>query len=227
MGVYYSWVNMDRREFIQCGDFDDSRCKLYQTIWYDCMGLRAFCTLLNKEWRGQRIIYLGDEWEPEGDHGNSTVAQLIEEHRIWNQPGYLFDYVEENFHDITPVFAETEDSLRSEIEYVLEAQKDERNPYRDYDPYHVDPKDPFHGLFERKLIDFRYVVNETKGEFLDREKAQNSKGHLVNPLPLLLAYVPFEEEPFLGKWIGDRLWTTDELPPGELKDMTDIYLVDF
>ena len=34
MGVYYSWVNMDRREFIQCGDFDDSRCKLYQTIWY-------------------------------------------------------------------------------------------------------------------------------------------------------------------------------------------------
>lgn len=221
MGEYYSWVNMDRREFVQCAHFSDSRCKLYQTIWYDCMGLRAFCTLLNREWRGQRIIYLGDESDPEGDHGNQALAQLIEEHRMWDQPGSLFDYVDENYYDITPVFAEAEGSLRQAIESALGTEEDETSSY------HIDLKDPFRGLFERRLTDFRYVVNETKGEFLDRERAQWSKGYPVNPLPLLLAYVSFEEESFLGTWIGDSLWATDELPSGELKDMTGIYLVDF
>ena len=211
---------MDRREFIQCVDFDDSRCKLYETVWYDCMGLRAFCTLLNKEWRGQRIIYLGDEIAPKYDRSNSTVAQLINEYRKWNQPGYLFDYVEDNYHDITPIFAQTAYSLRREIEYIRETKNNESNSY------HIDFKDPFRGLFERKLIDFRYIVNETKGEYLDRETAQQRKGHLVNPLPLLLAYAPIGEEPFIGYWIGDSLQTTDALPSDELKDMTNIYLVD-
>ena len=56
MGVYYSWVHLDRREFIQCGDFDDSRCKLYQTIWYalDTM-VKWFCILFGNQFTPDEV----------------------------------------------------------------------------------------------------------------------------------------------------------------------------
>ena len=148
MGEYFSWVNLDRREFIQCGDFDDGLCKLYQTVWYECLGLKAFYTLLSKEWTGQKILYLGDETEAIEDHRNPVVAQLIEEHRRWGQVGFLFDYVYEKYRDITPLFTNTAESLKSEIEWI------KSDPERKFDPYHIDHDAPFCGLFERPVLDF-------------------------------------------------------------------------
>lgn len=81
MGEYFSWVNIDRREYIRSGDFSDGMCKLYQTTWYGCMGHRAFCTLIGEEWKGQRMLYLGDQTEANGDLGNPVMKQLIEEYK--------------------------------------------------------------------------------------------------------------------------------------------------
>lgn len=220
MGEYYSWVNLDRREFIQCGDFDDCLCKLYQTVWYDCLGVKAFYTLLSAEWKEQRVLFLGDETDANGDHNNPIVAKLIEEHRSWGQPRYLFDYVYENYRDITPWFKAAEESLRSEIERIHDASAHE------FDPYHIDRDAPFRGMFERPLSDYRFVVNETKHEFLDRQKAQkSSKGNPVNPLPLLMAYITFDAEPFIGSWIGDRLRTANQLPQNHYKEMSNAYRI--
>ena len=219
MGAYYSWVNIDRREYLQCGDLEDGRCKLYQMIWYDCMGVRALYALLDGEWRGQRILLLGDEGEPAGDGGNAALARLIGERRSWSAAGGLFDYVAAHYRDITPLFQESEGVCRAEIDWIL------NDPHR-FDPYRIDRSDPFRGLFGRCVRDYRFVINDTRGAYLDRERAQSHRGFLVNPLPLLLACAAFDAEPFIGAWMGDSLRVSDSPPPETYRDMSAIYRVE-
>lgn len=56
MGEYYSWINVDKKEYICPSDFDLGS-KLYESllVWNHCLG--ALYNLLSSDWKGDFIIF--------------------------------------------------------------------------------------------------------------------------------------------------------------------------
>lgn len=79
-------------------------------------------------------------------------------------------------------------------------------------------------MFVREFRDYRYLMNYTKHEFLNMEKAIQE--YRPNPLPLLMVYYPYDDsdKPFMGKWLGDCLTATNGDPPDDYREMNKEYL---
>ena len=60
MGEYFNWVNVDKKEYICPGDFDYGN-KHYESCHRKGEVLLALKNLLANEWKGCRVVWLGDE----------------------------------------------------------------------------------------------------------------------------------------------------------------------
>ena len=60
MGEYYSWVNVDKKEYF-CPDEFGCGNKLHESMGKDSLPLSVLHSLLEDEWKGCRILWLGDE----------------------------------------------------------------------------------------------------------------------------------------------------------------------
>ena len=74
MGIYYAWVNVDKKEYIDPYDFGCS-VKEWDTIYADNILLGALYSLLNNEWKGDAIIWLGDEFTIKKDDDNHLLQR--------------------------------------------------------------------------------------------------------------------------------------------------------
>lgn len=215
MGQYYDWINLDKKEYICPSDFSYGN-KLYESSWSWNPVLTALYELLDSDWKGDDIIFLGDYAEVE-DIDNPALNKLFDQFCEHKGEGLveIYDYELEYYKCISGLFKAAEDEVRYEIEWMVENDDFEFNQYR------VDKRDPYKGLFERDGKQFRYTINDTKKEFFNIEETQSYERDGIvfhyNPLHILLCYARYVEP---GAWLGDNIRVSNDRPDGDYTDIS-------
>ncbi len=214
MGQYYDWVNVDKQEYICPTNFD-----LGNKLWESCHAwnplLRALYELLDSDWKGDHIVFLGDYSEIPYDTENTTLKIMLDQYKDnggEREPFYTYDFQLEYYRDISCLFKASEKEVRNEIKWMVEEDDWE------FDCFRLDKNDPFKGLFEREGKSFEYTINDTKKEYFDINKTEllGTKPH--NPLHLLMCYDSGGEP---GDWLGDFIRVSNERPDGEYIDISE------
>ena len=227
MGEYYDWVNIDKKEYISPGDFDLGN-KLHESISAKNHFMGALYDLLSSDWKGDAIIFLGDQTNITEKDTNLVLKRLSAERLAWGEPGYDADYVFETYRCISGLYKASEEKVRYEIDCMVQ------DGDFSYNPYGVKRDDPYKGLFIRESSFFRYTINHTKKEFFDIENTRpifiDKKGEptsRINPLPILMSFPGYEDDMGTGLWLGDKIEVSDNKPPSEYKDMSTEYGSDY
>ena len=209
MGEYFNWVNADRQEYLSPYDFDLGS-KRSESMSRGNELLKALQDLLNKEWKGNHILFLGDEKNISKETDNPALKLLFEQTKAFRSPGSVSDLVDENYRNVSGWFATAEEAVRSEIRFFLKENESEHNEYG------IDRNDPYMGLFLRTGKEFKYTINytkqvhyafgETKIRYLDGMESEN-----IDPLPQLMGY---GRTTVTGDWVGDIVGVSDGIPNG-------------
>ena len=211
MGEYFSWVNVDKKEYISPCDFDLGN-KRYESIHWGNELLCALRELLSKEWNGDHIFFMGDQNLINKDTKNETLKILYEHSDKFGYPGDGFDTVYESYKNVSGLFKETEEYVREEIGFYLSGL--ERGC--DINEYGIDISDPFQGLFQREGRDFIYTINHNKRVCYSFEKTKilfkdGEECDFADPLPILMVY---GSNRIPGEWVGDIIGVSDNVPEG-------------
>lgn len=164
MGEYYNWVNVDKREYICPGDFDYGN-KFHESMHKKSIPLHALHTLLNDEWKGDHVLWLGDECSVSNKFPNKIIQTLYDQSVAFGYPGSAFDRICESYRNVSCLFKEAEKEARKEIGYYIENLRD----YGELDSineYGIDIENPFRGLFIKQTKRYKYTVNCTKKSVL-------------------------------------------------------------
>lgn len=198
MGIYYDWVNIDKREFISPNDFDSGN-KIYESTGKDDPTLGALYNLLGSDWQGDAVFFLGDETPITADDDNPVLQRLLREAIAAGESpdAWVADYVCAHYQCLSDLF------------------KAGSACYFD-----GEPGPPVGELHARESRFYRYTINHTKKEYFDRETIR------WNPLPLLLAFPALEMEEYCGAWLGDRIEVSDEPPAADYQDKSGPYDLD-
>ncbi len=214
MGEYYKWVNIDKHEYISPGCFDYGS-KYLETMHKDSVPTLALHVLLSDRWKGDRIIWFGDECPLTGDEPYEVIRELYKESVDYGFTGDAEGTINETYKNVSGLFIEAEDWVRSEIEYYVEDQKNGTG-YFGINEFGVDVEHPFDGLFQGKGRRFKYTINQTKKIAYSLEETRilylnRTQSDHVDPIPVLLGYGKRKD---VGLWLGDRICVADELPDG-------------
>ena len=205
MGEYFNWVNVDKKEYLCPADFDlgnksrESSCKNNSL-------LLALYTLLSERWHGDRIVFLGDEVDilPKSPY---VILNILQQQV---GVGDCYDYICENYRNVSCLFAETESFVREHIANWLE---DRKNGICNLsNEYGVDIHDPYTDLFFLRGKPFRYIVNHTRKKYYSLSETQilYQNGDLcdwLDPLPLLMRCGRSVNN---GLWLDDMISVSDE-----------------
>lgn len=210
MGEYYNWVNVDRKEYICPDDFDFGN-KKYESLHREGEFMKALRDLLANEWKGCRIIWMGDECSLPQNVSTEVFEILKLQCDEFKCGGYIFDTVRELYTNISGIYKCTEKTVREEIQFFLDYL--ENNNYI-YNQYGIDPKNPYKDLFIRDGRNYKYTINYTKSVAYSFETTkilyQNGEEcTFADPLPILLAYGRAMQP---GKWVGDIIGVSDDCP---------------
>ncbi len=212
MGEYYDWVNVDRKEYICPCDFDFGN-KLFESSIKGNKFLLALKELLNNEWKGNHIVWLGDERGECDCKGNSTLRKLFEHHAAEGRDGYPWDTVYTNYRNLSGLFKEVDqEDILGEISGYLSDRfsKDAHNEYG------IDIKNPYKDLFLREGRDFKYTINHNKkiyyiaNEVKTKYNDEDEWYEKTDPLPILMRYGCLGT----GDWVGDIIEVSDVIPAG-------------
>ena len=223
MGQYYCWVNVDKKEYLCPDDFDLGN-KLHESMSADNDLLCALWELLSAEWKGDRLVFLGDECNALDEVSNVVLDILVKHQAESGITGYLFDNVYETYRNVNCLFKGAEESVRDEIAFYLNVLKLE-NPIRP-NVYGININEPFKGLFLRNGRSFKYIINRTKKVCYSHEETKillgdNSELDHADPLPVLMAYGGRRCD--VGEWLGDIIDVNDTLPE-DCKLLTEIHI---
>ena len=212
MSESYSWVNVDKKEYMVPSDFD-SGTRRTESCSRSNELLRALYSLLSDRWKGCHIFWMGDERSlPEKI--DSELFSVIKVH--CDEIGYgddMFDTVCDTYRNVSAMFKTSQvENIKEEIGYYIEEL--EEGSTDSVNEYGINPLAPYDGLFLRDGCDFRFVINATKrvAYSLESTKIMHKDGDeldFVDPLPLLLGYGRYYDP---GEWIGDIIEVADELP---------------
>lgn len=213
MGEYYRWVNVDKKEYICPSDFGYGN-KLHESMHKDSVLLHALNSLLDDLWKGDRILWLGDECSVSDEHPNDVIKYLYVQSADFGYAGDAFDMVCESYRNISCFFKEAEKDVREEIGYYLEEYK-ETGRVNHFNEYGIDYDNPYVGLFLMRGKRFQYIVNHTQKIYYSLDETtilfqDNTKNDFSDPLPLLMGYGSEITEP--GEWLGDLIGVSDERP---------------
>lgn len=214
MGEYFEWVNVDKQEYISPGDYDLGNKRTESS----CKGnilLRALRDLLSAEWKGCRIIFLGDESRLSDRIEKELYQMLTEQTEKIGCPGDLGNLtVYEPYINVSCLFKESEEEVRNEIRFYLEdIRNDCPSPRNEYG---IDAADPYKGLFLREGKTFRYTLNHTKKTYYSPESVKvflenGTECDEYDPLPFLMYY---GRDLTQGPWVGDVIDVDDIAPSG-------------
>lgn len=214
MGEYYDWVNVDRKEYICPNDFDLGN-KSHESMGRGNVLLRALRELLSREWKGDHVLFLGDESPIPADTENETLRILYGHTVQAGYPGHALETMLDTYRNVSGLFKQAETEVRQEILYYLEDRNSDAPILSN--EYGVDPADPFAGLFLREGRDLRYTINHSKRvcysfdqtRILQLDRTANDRS---DPLPLLMMFGGWGSE--TGAWTGDVIGVSDEKPEG-------------
>lgn len=195
MGVDYSWVNIDKHEYLNPLDFNLGG-RLYQTLFVSNSLTGALYNLLSSDWKSDTFLFLGDGTTI-SENNNYQVLSMLRKKRILDQRFcHEMEYIEETYRCVSGLFYKAREEVMKEICYKLENGRFDTN---------LDV--PFEMLFQRNSSFFRYTINHTKKEYFDTEHTVID-GFTYNPLPLLMSYSRNKEA---GRWIGDEIEVSNKL----------------
>ncbi len=212
MGEYYSWVNVDKKQYIQPVNFDEGS-KLFETSLVTNPLFGALSSLLANEWKKDHIAFIGDYAPVPENPDNETLKILVSGLLSYDPNTDIDGYITDVFQDVSGLFKAAEPDVRPDIEWMVEHDDFENNYY------HVDRKDPFKGLFSRDLAFYRYVINQSRKEYFD---TQNTRTWHIdsNPLVVLLGYgrnTAYYKH--VGLWLGGTIEVSDSKPSDEYRDI--------
>lgn len=213
MGEYYSWINVEKREYISPYDFDYGNKRTESLVRGNEL-LSALYELLSAEWMGDHVLWMSDEKGISKNIENETLRVLYDQTVRTGYPGDPFDTVIESYTDISKFFKAAEKQVCKKIElYLYDRKNDGLNAHNEYG---ITVDNPFDGLFLREGCIFRYVINHTKKVCFsfDRTKIlymDQTECDYADPLPILMSYGNGCDT---GKWAGDIIGTADEMPTG-------------
>lgn len=207
MGEYFDWVNIRKKEFITPSDFDYGS-KFHESRHKDSDVLHALYELLSDRWKGDPLVFLGDDINIQED----TSVPLLQE--LQRQTGGTdhIDFIYENYRNVSCLFKKAETEVRENIiGFIEDVQR--VSGFRNPNEYGIDIRNPFAGLFSLHGKLFRYVINHTKKVYysLNETRILYPDGEIcdyVDPLPLLLGYGRSTQP---GIWLGDIVGVSDEI----------------
>lgn len=201
MSQSFYWANAGKREWIDCDPFDDGGFMLNIASYLGNRYTDAASTLLAGPWHGDPVMFIGDYFNPvEG----SALAGLFD--------GYPMDDIFDNFKNVGGIFRCAEGKLRP--------------PWEDGDDPDGDDV-PYEGAFNTEICHFRYALDRTRGEYVDRDAGPVRcvcfyggaySWHRLDPLVALLMPRTSPSE-WDGRWCCDQVEMLDEMPPGEYRDV--------
>ena len=212
MGEYYHWVNADKKQYM-CPVCFDQGSRLFESSGLENPLFGALCSLLANEWKGDHIVFIGDYAETPENPDNETLRLLVSGMLAYDPKTDIDGYIIETFQDVSGLFKAAEPDVRRDIELMIEYNDFENNYF------HVDPKDPFKGLFHRDLAFYRYVINRTQKEFFDIQ-SEHLWHYSNNPLVVLLGYGRDASwYKHSGRWLGGVIEVSDIRPSDEYRDI--------
>lgn len=212
MGEYYNWINVDKREYICPADFDYGN-KFHESIHKDSIPLCALHTLLNDEWKGDHVLWFGDECSVFDSPSCNIIRTLYAQSVEFGYPGDAFDMICETYKNVSGLFKEAEENVREEINYYLEDFKT-YGKLDCFNEYGVDLTNPFEGLFVKRGKKYKYIINHTKKVYYSLDETavlypDHTRSDFLDPLPILMGYGRVTDP---GEWIGDIIGVSDQRP---------------
>ena len=207
MGEYFDWVNVNKREYICPGDFDYGN-KFHESLHKNNSVLRGLYELLSRRWKGDPVVFLGDEAEISKDTPYGLLRDLLAQAGT----NHYHDFICENYRNVSYLFRDAEKEVREGISNYIYDIKD-RGSFEYANEYGIDIRRPFAGLFSLKGRTFPYIINHTKGVYysLSETPILYQDGVVcdyADPLPILLGYGRSAES---GLWLGDVVGVSDEI----------------
>ena len=216
MGEYYKWVNIDKKEYITPRDFDYGN-KFWESMNKDSAPLHALHVLLANEWRGDRVLWLGDERLASEDFPNAVIQNLYVQTAEFGDSGYTLNLILDTYRNVSCLFKEAEEDVREEIGYYIKDYL-ELGRLEPYNEYGIDLEHPYEGLFLKTGRRYKYTINHTKKVYYSLDETDilfqnNTKNDFSDPLPILMGYGRVTEP---GEWLGDIIGVSDSRPEGYL-----------
>lgn len=210
MGEYFSWINLDRKEYISPSDFEIGN-KRYESVSINNALLCALRELMGNEWKGSKIIFIGDECGQFSINIPNILNDILQDDKF---EGNFVDYTYENFKNISCKFEAARNMVTEEISVFIERIRRGEDDF--INEYGIDINNPFAGMFNRKGESYKYTINYSKGEAycLDTTKIITSDDSVldsIDPLPVLLGYGNTMQP---GEWLGDFVGVSDLLDTG-------------
>lgn len=219
MGEYFTWVNVNKREYICPGDFGYGN-KFHESLHKNNPVLRALYELLSGRWKGDPIVFLGDEIKG----SKNTPYGLLHDLLVQAGTEHYYDFICENYRNVSCLFRDAEKEVREGINNYIYDIKD-RGSFEYANAYGVDIRRPFAGLFALNGRTFPYIINHTQGVYysFSETKILYQDGitcDYADPLPILLGYGRSAEP---GLWLGDVVGVSDEISSADTP-LKEIYL---
>lgn len=211
MGQYYKAVNISHKEWVNSWDYD-SGMKLMEHSWIRNPFCNAVESLLipGGKWYKSAIVWAGDY----ADEEIHLLQQEIDVYSKW--------YKKEHKTLTLP---------REHLPNVYQMCKN------------ADYEDVPEWSFKKLIISpvkyeevkvYRFIVNHTKEEYVNKNTVPSIKGWRVHPLPLLTCsgngrgggdYYPNNDldEMFVGNWAGDVISLEKNIPKGYMKIIPNFY----
>lgn len=212
MGAYYAWVNATKMEHLGNMPFRYG-VKMLENCRFPNDRTDVALTLLADRWHGDLVAYVSDYTILANCEGKG-LAQMAEFF-----PENPRDYVEDHGEDVGSLFA-----CFKGCEWYLPTEDDPEGEYLH----------PYTGPLDQEAVVYRYVVNETRREYLDRFHGRHlctvdGVDILEDVTPVLLGDTGRlernGEEALDGIWVGDAITPTNDAPGEGYIDITPEYTI--
>ena len=205
MGIYYMWVNLSKRQYLDEAPFPDG-LKIDDTAHVGSELTDAVSTLLAGPWRGDLVSFMGEAFSDVG--GVFDLSDMPGLKAVASYPIDWYD-IEEELENISGRLSCRRGRVGTYV--TKDGSIEERL---------------LEGPFDLELKQYRYVVNETKQEYYDRARLNVG----FDPLPVLMSTswrnLYIDGRPNNGPdglWVGDLIVPSDEAPGTGYEDVTNRY----
>ena len=213
MSEYFFWANIDKKQFLSPPDFGCG-CRLHESMHREHAPMSALYSLLSTEWKGDRVLFLGDEGEMPFPPGHDVFQLINRQIQEYNQGNYhYYDLMIETYWNLSALFKDAESELRPELERCINWTLCYNEDDRLIQEYRIDIEHPFDNLFWRDGKNFHYIINHTKKVYYSFAQTtirflDGSENSWADPLPVLMAYGRTAD---IGPWVGDIIGVGDSV----------------
>lgn len=208
-GQYCIWANPDKREYIDDEPFEGAGFMLGCSATAGQQMTDAACTMIAGPWRGDTVIYVGDNWTDNSFDDKRS-------HKLFAKfDGYPYEDILNRFENVTGYFEQARGHMYSD--YLHSKERGDIN------------EEPYVGPFDLRVRSWRYAVNRTRHEFVDRRQGPISNVYRwhgryefgrIDPTVLLYAMGPVDDE-WGGRWCSDLVDMSDNAPEQDYRDVTE------